>query len=325
LASCRWRRKYHHGYRRGSKPLLFPLGNGARDGPESEGLARSDGRRRRRGVRKVADVFCRNLSSGKEVGAAFAVYRDGRKVVDLWGGFRNGITQAPWEQDTLVNVFSTTKGVASLTVALAASRGFISYDANVVDYWPEFAQGGTDAITVRQLLSHQAGLPAISPPLTLDDLADPPTMSAKLAAQVPAWAPGTRHGYHGFTLGWYEGELIRRTDPAGRSLGRFFAEEVAKPLALDFYIGLPTSVNRDRVAHLHPWSRPKLLLHMPPALVVASFNPFSLTARACIIAKGINGTEPEHFNREELRVIEMPSANGTGDARSIAKLYGSAA
>src|SRR6266404_8828098 len=150
------------------------------------------------GYGKLADVFRRNLSSGHEVGAAFAVYRDGRKVVDLWGGYRNGITRAPWGKDTLVNVFSTTKGVASLTVAVAASQGLISYDAKVADFWPEFAQGGKDAVTVRQLLSHQAGLPAIDPPLTLEDLEDPPKISATLAVQVPAWTPGTRHGYHGF-------------------------------------------------------------------------------------------------------------------------------
>ena len=170
------------------------------------------------GYGKVADAFRRNLSSGQEVGAAFAVYRDGRKVVDLWGGFRNGITQAPWEQDTLVTVFSTTKGVASLAVAVAVSRGLLSYDAKVADYWPEFAQAGKDAITVRQLLAHQAGLSALKPPLTLNDLAEPTRMSAKLAAQAPAWTTGTRHGYHGITLGWYEGELIRRADPAGAHL-----------------------------------------------------------------------------------------------------------
>lgn len=279
------------------------------------------------GYGKVADAFRRNLSSGHEVGAAFAVYHDGRKVVDLWGGFRNGITQAQWQHDTLVNVFSTTKGVASLAVAVAASRGLISYDAKVADYWPEFAQAGKDAITVRQLLSHQAGLSAIRPALTLSDLAEPTRMSAKLAAQAPAWTPGTRHGYHGFTLGWYEGELIRRADPAGRTLGRFFAEEIAEPLGLDFYIGLPTSVNRDGVAHLHMWSRAKLLLHLntlPPAFVLSGLcNPFGLTARSCIIAKGIK--VPGHFNREELRVVEIPSGNGIGTARSIAKLYGSAA
>ncbi len=148
------------------------------------------------GYGKVADQFRRNFSSGQEVGAAVAVYRDGRKVVDLWGGFRNGTTQAPWEHDTIVNVFSTTKGVASLAVAVAASRGLISYDAKVADYWPEFAQASKAAITVRQLLSHQAGLSAVSPPLTLHDLADPMKMSAKLAAQAPAWTPGARHGYH---------------------------------------------------------------------------------------------------------------------------------
>ena len=279
------------------------------------------------GYGKLADVFRGNVSSGQEMGAAVAVYRDGRKVVDLWGGFRNGTTQAPWEQDTIVTVFSTTKGIASLAVAVAASRGLISYDAKVADYWPEFAQAGKDAITVRQLLSHQAGLPALSPQLTLQDLADPSSMSAKLAAQRPAWTPGTRHGYHAITLGWYEGELIRRTDPAGRSIGQFFADEVAKPLNLDFYIGLPDTVDRDRVAHLLIPSRLKSMLHLyvlPPRLVAASFNPFGLTVRSLNIVKGINGPS-EDFNRDELRVIEMPAGNGTGDARSIAKLYGSAA
>src|SRR6478609_2139032 len=149
------------------------------------------------GYGKVADAFRRNLSSGDEVGAAVAVYRDGRKVVDLWGGFRNGTSRAPWEKDTIVNVFSTTKGVAALTVAVAASRGLIDYDAKVADYWPEFAQAGKGAVTVRQLLGHQAGLVAIKPPLTLADIADPEKLSAKIAAQAPAWPPGTRQGYHG--------------------------------------------------------------------------------------------------------------------------------
>jgi CubicO group peptidase (beta-lactamase class C family) len=138
--------------------------------------------------------------------------------------------------------------------------------------------------------------------------------------------PGGRHGYHVVTLGWYEGELIRRADPAGRSLGQFFAEEIAEPLGLDFYIGLPASVNRDRVAYLHAWSLTDLLLHlntMPPRFVAAAFNPFSLTARSNVIAKGIASLE--HFNREALRVVEMPASNGTGTARSIAKLYGNAA
>jgi CubicO group peptidase (beta-lactamase class C family) len=277
------------------------------------------------GYGKVADAFRRNLSSGKEIGAAVAVYRDGRKVVDLWGGYRNGITQAPWEHDTVVMVFSTTKGVAALAVALAVSRGYLSYDARVTDYWPEFAQRGKDSVTVRQLLSYQAGLAVVSPPLTLDEYADPSKVSAKLAAQKPAWTPGTRHGYHPWGLGPYLTELIRRTDPAGRTLGKFFAEEIAKPLGPDFYIGLPASVDRGRVAHLHVWSVAQMLFHLhtlPPRFALAMMNPRSLTARS---GKPPGVKVLDHFNREELRVVEMPAGNGIGTARSIAQLYGDAA
>ena len=277
------------------------------------------------GYGKLADVFRRNMTSAQEIGAAVAVYRDGVKVVDLWGGYRNGITKAPWQEDTLVTMFSTTKGVSALAVAVAASRGLTSYDGKVTDYWPDFAQADKGAVTVRQLLSHQAGLPAIDPPLTLRDVADPAKMSAKIAAQAPAWTPGTRHGYHVVTLGFYESELIRHADPAGRTLGRFFAEEIARPLGLDFYIGLPTSVNRDRVAHLHCWSRAEMLLHLhtlPPRFVAAVFNPRSLSARA----SEVPGVGPlDDFNREEVRSVEMPASNGTGTVRSVAKLYGSAA
>ena len=275
------------------------------------------------GYGKVADVFRRNMFSGNEVGAAVAVYRDGVKVVDLWGGFRNGITKAQWEEDTLVNMFSTTKGVASLAIAVAAAQGLISYDVKVADYWPEFAQASKGSITVRQLLSHQAGLPAIDAALTLHDLADPAKMSAVLAAQAPAWTPGTRHGYHAVTLGWYESELIRHADRLGRSLGQFFADEVAQPLGLEFYIGLPASVDRDRVAHLHGYSRAEMLLHlntMPPRFVAALLNPFGLTARTLRNPKGIGDLDA--YNREELRAVEIPAANGIGTARSVAKAYG---
>jgi CubicO group peptidase (beta-lactamase class C family) len=278
------------------------------------------------GYGKVADAFRRNLSSGQEIGAAVAVYRDGRKVVDLWGGYRNGNTKAPWRQDTLVNVFSTTKGVASLAVALAVSRGLIDYDARVADYWPEFAQCGKDAVTVRQLLSHQAGLPIIKPRLTLAEIADPAMLSEKLAVQRPAWSPGTRHGYHGITLGWYQSELIRHVDPLQRTLGRFFADEIAGPLGLDFHIGLPAAVDRDRIAHLHVPSQVETMLHLntlPLMLTAAWFIPSSLTAQASIFFEGANGLSA--FNREDVRVVEIPAANGTGTAESVAKLYGDAA
>jgi CubicO group peptidase (beta-lactamase class C family) len=278
------------------------------------------------GYGAVADAFRRNLSSGNEIGAAVAVYRDGRKVVDLWGGYRDGTTRAPWQQDTIVTVFSTTKGIAALTVAVAASRGLIDYDAKVADYWPEFAQAGKGAITVRQLLGHQAGLPVIKPPLTLADVADPEKLSKRIAAQAPLWPPGTRHGYHAITLGWYESELIRHADPQGRTLGRYFAEEIAAPLDLDFYIGLPASVDRNRVALIDPFAKRDALLNLhtlPPRLAASFANPFSLVARATTVTADVK--EPDAMNRDELRVLEMPGMNGMGTARSVAKLYGIAA
>jgi CubicO group peptidase (beta-lactamase class C family) len=277
------------------------------------------------GYGRVADAFRRNLSSGTEIGAAVAIYRDGRKVVDLWGGFRNGTTHAPWERDTVVTVFSATKGVASLAVALAASRGLIDYEAKVADYWPEFAQAGKGAITVRQLLSHQAGLAIIDPPLTYSDLTDPDKMSAKIAAQAPMWEPGTRHGYHAVTLGWYTSELIRQTDAQSRTIARFFDQEIARPLDLDFYIGLPSHVGRDRVAHLGAPTKADALrgvLKMPPRQVFALINPFGLSSRAIALADGVKDVD---VNSDEIRALEIPAGNGTGTARSLAKLYGHAA
>ena len=275
------------------------------------------------GYGKVADVFRRNLASGREVGAAVAVYRDGRKVVDLWGGFRNGT--APWEEDTLVTVFSATKGVSALAVAVAASRGLLSYDAKVADFWPEFAQSGKADVTVRQLLSHQAGLPVIAPPLKPADLTDPVQMSAKLAAQAPLWEPGTRHGYHALTFGWYASELIRQTDAQGRTIGRFFDQEIAQPLDLDFFIGLPHHIGPDRVAELRTPTKVTALreaFNMPLRQLFALANPFGLSARAIVLADGMKDVD---VNSTEIRRLEIPAGNGTGTARALAKLYGEAA
>jgi CubicO group peptidase (beta-lactamase class C family) len=278
------------------------------------------------GYGKVADAFRHNMSSGREIGSAVAVYRDGVKVVDLWGGYRDGLTKAPWQQDTVVNMFSTTKGVASLAVALAASRGLISYDAKVADYWPAFAQAGKGDVTVRQLLAHEAGLCALDLPLGLSDLADPATYSPILATQRPAWQPGTRRGYHAITLGWYESELLRHADPAGRTVGRFFADEIATPLGLDLHIGLPASFDRNRIARLHGWAKYEALFHMnvlPPRFALALMNPRSLTARSVNLPTGFK--RMEYFNLDEVRAVEIPAANGIGTARAVARLYGSVA
>jgi CubicO group peptidase (beta-lactamase class C family) len=279
------------------------------------------------GYGKVADAFRANFASGREVGAAMAVYRNGVKVVDLWGGYANGITKTPWQHDTMVNMFSTTKGIAALAVALAVSRGLFGYDDKVVDHWPEFAAAGKADVTVRQLLGHQAGLCVLTPAPTVRDVADPARLSAVLAAQKPAWPPGTRHGYHAITLGWYESELIRRTDPAGRTLGRFLADEITGPLNLDLHIGLPDSVRRDRLAHLHHWSRAESLLHLtalPGPVVAASLNPVGLLARAGRLPGDVNPWAGD-YNRDDVRGIEIPSANGIGTAGAIAQLYSAAA
>ncbi|CAN5650538.1 serine hydrolase domain-containing protein [soil metagenome] len=280
------------------------------------------------GYGAIADAFHANFAGGHEIGAAVAVYRDGVKVVDMWGGYRNGFTMTPWCQDTVVNMFSTTKGVAALTFAHAVSAGLLDYDAAVCDYWPEFAQNGKGDVTVRQLLAHQAGLCAMKPAPCLRDVADPAGRLAPiLAMQKPAWRPGTRHGYHAITIGWYESELIRRTDPKGRTLGRYLAEEIAGPLGLEMYIGLPASVDPARVAHVHNWKRAETLLHlreMPPGFLAMALNPVGLTAKATAVPTDVNAYAGD-YNRDDVRAVEIPSANGTGTARAVAQLYGAAA
>jgi CubicO group peptidase (beta-lactamase class C family) len=206
---------------------------------------------------------------------------------------------------------------------VAHSRGFIDYDQRVASYWPAFAASGKDEVTVRQLLSHQAGLPAITPSLELRDLGDVERMSEVLASEPPAWEPGTRHGYHGITLGWYESELLRHADPRHRTLGRFFAEEVAAPLGLDFHVGLPDEIPDERRATIHGYKPAEMILHlhqMPPRFVAGFLNPRSITFKTFGNPR-ILGLVNEYNRRDVLR-IEIPAANGTGTVRSIAAAYG---
>jgi len=192
------------------------------------------------GFEELREEFIKNFTKRGELGAACAIYYKGEKVVDLWGGYRDAKSRAPWEENTMVMVFSTTKGLAAMTVAVVHSRGLIDYDEKVATYWPEFAQNGKESITVRQLLSHQAGLPVLDKKLTLEQVADLDALAEVLARQKPIWEPGTKHGYHAATLGLYMNELIQRVDPQHRSLGQFFQDEIAEPLDLEFYIGLLT-------------------------------------------------------------------------------------
>ena len=194
------------------------------------------------GFETVREAFAENFARRGELGGACCVYLRGEKVVDLWGGIRNKQTGEPWERDTMVLVNSTTKGLAAMTLAIAHSRGWIDYEAPVCRYWPEFAQQGKEQITIRQLLAHQAGLFALDEPVDRSLVADPDRLAVVLARQKPAWEPGTRQAYHAITLGFYEGELLRRVDPRHRSLGQFFQDEIASVLGEDVYIRLPESI-----------------------------------------------------------------------------------
>jgi len=179
------------------------------------------------------------------------VFRQGEKVVDLWGGIRNKATGETWEEDTMVIVHSATKGLAAMTLALAHSRGWLDFEERVCTYWPEFAQRGKETITVRQLLAHQAGLFAFGDTVDRQLVADLDRLALVLARQAPAWKPGARQAYHAISLGFYEGELLRRIDPLRRSLGQFFQEEIATPLGLDAYIRLP---ERSPIRGLPSWT-----------------------------------------------------------------------
>jgi CubicO group peptidase (beta-lactamase class C family) len=237
------------------------------------------------GFEEVRDEFARNFAERGEIGAAVAAFWRGEKVVDLWGGESTPEREAAWNEDTMVVVMSTTKGLAAMTLALANARGWLNYDAPVVRYWPEFGQNDKAGITVRQLLGHEAGLVLLDEQLTIDKLRDLDYMAQLLARQTPAWPPGTRHGYHTLTIGFYMQELIRRVDPARRSLGLFFRDEVAGPLDLEFHIGLPPEIPAERLARVKPLSRWRGLLalrYTPPAVTLKMITPASLLRRSFV-------------------------------------------
>jgi len=272
------------------------------------------------GFEPVRDAFIENFATRNELGGACCVYFRGEKIVDLWGGVRNKVTCDPWLEDTMVVVYSATKGLAAMTLALAHSRGWLDYDERVAAYWPEFAQNGKGPITVRQLLAHQAGLLAFDEPVDKATVANLDRLATILARQTPAWTPGTRQSYHALTLGFYENELLRRIDPQHRSLGQFFQDEIATRLGIDFYIRLPAAIPNERLATL---DRPRMLATLrgfPLRLTIDSLNPRSDIHRALIVNPGAGIVlDPEHIYARDL---EVPSGGGVGTARAIAHAYG---
>ncbi|MFI9583974.1 serine hydrolase domain-containing protein [Streptomyces sp. NPDC052236] len=275
------------------------------------------------GFEQVQDAFVRNFQQRGERGAAVAVYRDGRKVVDLWSGTRDVDDDDPqgalWAVDTAQIVRSASKGVAAAVVLLLHQRGQIDLDAPVSTYWPEFKAAGKERVFVRQLLSHRAGLPVLDRPLTPAEAADGVTGPAAVAAQRPVWEPGTDHGYHAQTYSWLIGELVRRV--TGRTIGRWIAEEVARPLALDFWLGLPAD-EAYRVGRIGPVDEPAtadgggLTLRPKRAVAEAYNDPASLSRRAF----GAIAPFPDH-NDAAFRAAELAGANGISTARALARFY----
>jgi CubicO group peptidase (beta-lactamase class C family) len=273
-----------------------------------------------RGFEPVRDAFVDNFARRRELGGACCAYRGAEKVVDLWGGIRNRQTGEPWEQDTMVVVHSATKGLAAMTLAVAHSRGWLDYEEPVRTYWPAFAQHGKERITVRQLLAHHAGLFAINEPIDRSIVADRDRLAAVLARQKPAWEPGTRQAYHALTLGFYEGELLRRIDPQRRSLGQFFQDEIASPLSLDLYLRLPEAIPNSRLASIAPPGRLQMFFGFPFRLALAAMNPRSNIYRALVINPGTGVYMDQR--RIYARELEVPSGNAVGTARAIARAYG---
>ncbi|MEA2475153.1 MAG: hypothetical protein QOE06_3068 [Thermoleophilaceae bacterium] len=272
------------------------------------------------GFESVRHVFERNLADGRELGAACAAYVGGEKVVDLWGGIRDARSGARWDEDTLVLVYSTSKGLAAMTLAMLHSRGRLDYDERVATYWPEFAQNGKERVTVRQLLAHEAGLPVVDERLDPKLIADFDRLAEVIARQRPLWEPGARHGYHGISIGWYMGELVRRVDPEHRTLGRFFAEEIARPLELEVYFGVARDLPKRRIARIERAALRSLpgLRDMPPRMALAMANPRSVTFKAFANPRVYS---PATFDSRHYRHLEFPAGGALGTARSIARAY----
>src|SRR4051812_47469989 len=260
----------------------------------------------------VREEFERNFAERGEVGASVCITLDGETVVDLWAGVADPESGRAWQRDTIGVVWSSTKGAAALCAHVLASRGELDLDAGVSSYWPEFAKNGKDGVPVRFLLTHQAGLAALREPIPEGGLCDWDLVVDALAAQEPLWEPGTRHGYHALVFGHLVGEVVRRV--SGRSLGTLFRDEIAEPLGLDFWIGLPEA-HEARVA-------PNLSATPDPSAPLATFFPVALTEPTSIAAMVLMNSGgflmPGAINDRRMHAAEIPAANGITNARGLA-------
>lgn len=249
----------------------------------------------------AAEAFAANFASGEDIGASFCVSVEGEIVVDLWGGFADEAKTKPWERDTIVNVYSTTKTMMALTALMLADRGVIDLDAPVARYWPEFSANGKSEVRVSHLLSHSAGLSGFAVPWKPEDLYDHDRTCAQLAAQEPWWAPGSAPGYHAVTQGHLVGEVVRRA--TGKTLGTVFREEIAGPLGADFHIGLDPAHDHRVGELIPPPKNPNAPARDPATISGRTLNNPAMTA-----------LEPR---TRAWRAAEIPAAGGIGNARSV--------
>ena len=280
---------------------------------------------------EARNIFEKSISSGFELGGSIAVEVQGKKVIDLWGGYLDHTQSKAWEENTLVNVFSTTKGIAAICLLQLIEKGLLDIEKPVCEYWPEFSVNGKENIPVKYLFCHKAGLCGVREPLESGAFSNWNLITSELAKQEPLWEPGTAHGYHAITYGHLVGELLRRID--GRTIGQYFKEEIAEPLNLDFWIGLPDS-EFDRVSDIYP-SKPGPLQYLFPLLTklprfmlpgrakfLLDFGDTSKPVGAAFNNPPISSNRGMEANTKQWRNAEIPAANGHGTARSIAKLYG---
>lgn len=259
-----------------------------------------------RGFERAKDAFAANFAREgdyREVGASFAAFHRGNCVVDLWGGFKDRARTKRWSHDTLANIWSSTKAPTAVAIALLVDRGLVRYQDKVSSLWPEYAQAGKEHTTIAHLLSHQAGLPGFVELTTLADECDWDSCVAKLARQRPAWEPGTATSYHAITYGWLAGEIVRRVTK--KSLGRFIADEIAKPLDADIFVGLPENLDH-RVAEMIAPNHPAEIPPLSEIAMMALTNP---------------QVDPDVPNTRAWRAAEIPAANGQATAMGLARFY----
>ncbi|MEL6528440.1 MAG: serine hydrolase domain-containing protein [Pseudomonadota bacterium] len=275
-----------------------------------------------RGFESVAHAFQASIVSGETLGAACTIMHHGETLVDLHGGWKDLGRQRVWEADDIALAYSLTKGLTGMAAAVAVSRGLFSYDDLVADIWPEFAANGKANVTVGEALSGQAGLAAIDHKLTLENISNEKDICSAIARQKPNWTPGDFAGNHAYTLGWIASELIHRCDPKGRRLPQFFADEIASPLSVDAFLGLPKTFDRNRIARIDGFRAQDMFLHhttMPWPLIFKMCLPTSLAFKTMnnpLVLDGPGALDCEAFWR-----VGQGAAGGMASARGLAKLY----